>query len=157
MKKNVTKTYQCALSNGERVELTLYPELWEAIDYHWDSLYFPYNEETFATAVVGDQSYQLVTNGDICIYDQENECEVEINKEIIHSLLNTSAFADTFENEEGYLEDKYYISQSNSFEILSGDCLTGETLEATPFYESPKNQFEFIQLFLTTVESLHFS
>ena len=149
------KNYHCALSNGERVELTLYPELQEAIDCHWDSLFFPFNEETFATAIVGDQMYQLVTTGEIYIYDNKEECEMEIVKENIRALIIDGGFAESLVDSEGYCIDRYDILNSNLFQILSGNATTGETFDETNFYHTPTNQFEFIKMFLKSIESLH--
>ena len=155
MNQSSKKNYRCALSNGERVELTIYPELQEAIDCHWDSLFFPYNEETFATAIVGEKVYQLVTTGEISIYDNKEECEIEIVKESIRLLINDGGFAESLVNSEGYCIERYDILDSNLFQILSGSITTGEKFDQTNFFDTPNNQFQFIKMFLESIESLH--
>lgn len=137
------------LRNGMEAELTLYPELQEAIQVGWSSMYFPTNDVTFASLKIKNHLIALVTNGEIEVVSLENpehslrnHCEQELRP-----LIQSKAIFD---------EHQYEIRATNWFELeallMAEESADGthvcEYIESEVFEHEPESEESFIEIFV---------
>lgn len=74
------------LNDGTMAEMTVYPAVELAIAKGWESLYFSMNDESFISIKTDTKTLNLVTNGDVKFYREDddlvlkNENQSEIRK-----------------------------------------------------------------------------
>lgn len=109
-----------------------------AIKYKWNALAFCDNEESFGSISCGNYNLDLVTNGEVCILDKEQNIELSNYDYIEISKL--------VESNEIYSE-RYEIIDSNHFAIMlskSDDIIPEEHILQWDVPESIDDLIDFL-------------
>jgi len=131
------------LEDGREVEITLYPELQEAISLGWESLAFSGNRNIFAKAEMGNHAIFLSTDGDVKITLKEDgrvlhgcKNEVEIKHLVTSGRIHTEVCEIINNN---WFSLHYRINRANYDDDV--------------FESTPKSTEEFTVLFESIVKT----
>lgn len=134
--------------NGYETTIKIYNSVKECFKCNWESLYFPFNDEEFASVKIKRDEdileFSLITTGDINIIDKKtDETYTNNDHEVIKKIIETK---------EIYNEELYEVVDNNWFEILIS--LNNYTADSIVFCEEPKTIDDFKKALISIAKNV---